>query len=270
MEPSAEQGITGTGKDLGDVWSWNGDTIVQGSLTHTELVPNEKVVNHMVFLAPMEDQANDVWTFEATENGTKITWSYSGESPFIMRPIMQSMMESAVGGDFEKGLATFKELAEAMPASNNLEIAEAELPQVHYLAIEATSSMDTLDAVMGRLYGELMAYAGKNNIQLTGAPLSITTAWSEEKSTFWAAIPVADGVEGNGENIVAGDLTPRKTVSALHVGSYQNLYGSHTAIYDYIQAKGLEMQYPVVEVYLNDPGQTAEEDLQTQIYYPVN
>jgi len=266
----AEQTIEGTGKELNDVWAWNGDTIGIGSLTHLEFEENKKIVNKMAFVSPMEAEAMDVWTFEPTENGTKIVWTYKGESPFLMRPLMKGILEEAIGGDYEAGLASFKELAEAAPQTPALEITQAELPAVHYLGMEATCGMDSIGAVMDRLYGKLMAFAGKKGYELTGAPLAITTAWSEEETTFWAAIPVAAGTKGDGGKIVAGDLAPQPAITALHVGSYENLYGAHMAINDYITANKLEMKYPVVEFYLNDPGDTEAKDLQTQIYYPVN
>ncbi len=58
-------------------------------------------------------------------------------------------------------------------------------------------------------------------------------------------------------------------IQVKHVGSYQSLSLTHRKIIAYLAAHGIERNGPTWESYVSDPGQVAERDLLTYVYYPI-
>lgn len=115
MEPGAKNIISGTQKEVGASWKWEGDTVGTGSLTIEKIEPNKTIQSKLAFIAPYQSQASDNWTFEPTANGTKATWHNTGELPYPVMRYMGLMMESMLGPQFEQGLRDLKAQCEAQP-----------------------------------------------------------------------------------------------------------------------------------------------------------
>ena len=56
---------------------------------------------------------------------------------------------------------------------------------------------------------------------------------------------------------------------AVHIGPYQGITNAYISIEKYIKDKGLQINGKSFEEYINDPGNTPPEKLQTNVYYPV-
>ena len=101
-----------TGK--GAFYEWDGNSEVgAGRLAIVESVPNSKVVMSLAFTRPMQDQS--LAQLELTPKGpaTDVTWSMYGAMPLVSKVMCLFMnMDKMIGGDFEKGLADLKALAE--------------------------------------------------------------------------------------------------------------------------------------------------------------
>jgi hypothetical protein len=67
----------------------------------------------LVFVKPFEDQADTEFIFTAKGDQTVVTWTMTGERPFIGK-VMDAVfnMDRMVGGQFEKGLAKLKAIVE--------------------------------------------------------------------------------------------------------------------------------------------------------------
>lgn len=74
----------------------------------------------------------------------------------------------------------------------------------------------------------------------------------------------ADQLPGKDE-IASGTMGGGKAVSCLYVGSYRVLYQAHEAAHQFIAAKGYEHAEAAYEIYLNDPADTPEAELKTQV-----
>lgn len=58
--------------------------------------------------------------------------------------------------------------------------------------------------------------------------------------------------------------------SVVHRGSYADLGPAYAAIGSWIQAHGHTVAGPSREIYLNNPGDTAEAELLTEIQWPID
>jgi uncharacterized protein YndB with AHSA1/START domain len=113
-----EQVVTFEGSPLGAgaIMDWSGNRKVgAGRMKITESSRNERIRLKIQFLKPMR-ALNDV-QFDLKpigETRTEVIWTMSGKNEFIAKAIHAFMnMDRMVGGDFEKGLANLKSLAEA-------------------------------------------------------------------------------------------------------------------------------------------------------------
>lgn len=66
------------------------------------------------FTKPFEASNTATFTFVPSGNGTLVTWAMDGKNNFVGKAMCMFMdMDKMVGGDFEKGLATLKSVAES-------------------------------------------------------------------------------------------------------------------------------------------------------------
>ncbi len=274
MEPAAKRNITGTGREIGDIYSWDGTEIGKGSLMHAEYVENEKIVNKLEFLMPYKSTAVDEISFKEEDGKTVVTWSTNGNepSPFLMRPMMAMMLNKS----FEQGLADLKKLIEGMadlPApKSGISTASApvieETPAMEYLAIKDSCPVGEISAHMQAAYGKLQGYMKENNIEATGMPMAIY--WSYDPNgttTFEAAMPVKAGTKGKGD-IYSGKISGGKSVCSTHLGDYAKTGDAHMAIDKFVKENKLKVN-EAIEVYENDPATVKPEELRTKIIYPV-
>jgi uncharacterized protein YndB with AHSA1/START domain len=115
MEPTAKHTITGEPGTVGSSWQWDGEEIGSGKLTIAAITPPQSIHSTLEFIKPWESSATDDWKFEATENGTKVTWASAGELPYALARYMGLMMDSILGTQMEQGLADLKSICEALP-----------------------------------------------------------------------------------------------------------------------------------------------------------
>ena len=63
----------------------------------------------------MESSAVNLWSFEPTANGTRVTWADSGELPYPIGRYFGLGLESMLGPQFEHGLESLKARVESLP-----------------------------------------------------------------------------------------------------------------------------------------------------------
>lgn len=114
-DPQAKMSFEGPAAGEGAAFRWAGNREVgEGAMTVTASRRNERVQFRLDFLKPMKATNTAEFTFEPVAEGTRVTWSMFGESKFICKAMGLFMnMDKMIGGDFEKGLAGLKRIAEA-------------------------------------------------------------------------------------------------------------------------------------------------------------
>jgi hypothetical protein len=115
LDPQAKNTYEGPPAGVGASFSWAGNAkIGAGRMTITESKPVEVVRMRLEFLKPFVATSAVEFALQPAGNQTTITWSMAGRRNFVMKAFSLVMnMDKMVGGDFEKGLATLKTLAEA-------------------------------------------------------------------------------------------------------------------------------------------------------------
>ncbi len=117
LDPAMKQTFEGAPAGNGAVYTWSGNKEVgEGRMLITESHPSDLVKIKLDFLRPFAASSNTVFSFRPEGNETKVTWAIDGDKNFIAKAFHLFMnIDKMVGGDFEKGLAQMKSVAESAP-----------------------------------------------------------------------------------------------------------------------------------------------------------
>ena len=113
-DPNMKRSFSGPATGPGAIYAWDGDKNVgAGRIEVTEVTPNARLAFDLVMLKPFQARNKGEFTLEPQGNGTRVTWAMHGPAPYFTK-LMQVFcnMDRMVGGDFEKGLADLKTVAE--------------------------------------------------------------------------------------------------------------------------------------------------------------
>ncbi len=119
LDPAMKETYEGPASGRDAVYSWTGnDKVGTGKMTIEESTPDSRVGIRLEFIKPMAMTAQSTFALAPEGQGTKITWSMDGHNSYMGKVASLFMdMDKTVGGDFEKGLASLKTLAEKAPAA---------------------------------------------------------------------------------------------------------------------------------------------------------
>lgn len=115
LDPNMKLTYEGPEAGVGASYSWAGNSNVgEGRMTITGSKTNESIQLKLEFFKPMAGVSDTEVTFKPQGNQTEVTWSMSGKNNFIAKAMCLFMdMDKMIGGEFEKGLADLKAIAEA-------------------------------------------------------------------------------------------------------------------------------------------------------------
>ena len=114
LDPNAKNSFSGADLGKGAAMTWDGNNKVgAGKLTITDSQPVESIRLRLDFLRPMKAINTAEFTFRPAGNQTAVTWSMAGKNNFFFKAFgLFANCDKMIGGDFEKGLASLKSVAE--------------------------------------------------------------------------------------------------------------------------------------------------------------
>ena len=115
LDPAMQTTHSGAPSGQGAVYTWAGNYAVGvGRMEILQTVPNTSVTVKLDFLKPFEAHNTTQYTLAPGAGGTTtVTWAMFGPSPYISKVMgVFVSMDSMIGKDFERGLATLKAVAE--------------------------------------------------------------------------------------------------------------------------------------------------------------
>ena len=136
------------------------------------------------------------------------------------------------------------------------------------LSIRARTSVDGLPQLLGESYGKIAGYLAELGAQPAGAPFAAYYNMDMQDLDVEIGFPVAEPLVGKGD-IQANEVPGGKLGFALHTGRYGDIAPAYDALIQFVKEQGYEPTGVAYEFYLNDPGETPQEQLQTQIVFPL-
>lgn len=137
------------------------------------------------------------------------------------------------------------------------------------MCIKTTTSVEKLSQVFGEGYAEIMQEAGKAGIQPAGAPFALYLNDDMSNLQIEFGFPASGPVPKMGGRVEAGTLPGGRAAVDMHIGPYATIEEAYNRLTAYVKEKGEEPTGICYELYLNDPGETPPEELQTEIYFPL-
>ncbi len=115
LDPAMKKTFTGPDSGVGAVYAWEGNSKAgAGSMEITDAPAPSKVTMKLDFVKPFV--GHNIAEFTLTPDGvegTTVTWSMSGPSPYMMKVMgIFCNMDKLIGKDFETGLANLRALSE--------------------------------------------------------------------------------------------------------------------------------------------------------------
>ena len=151
------------------------------------------------------------------------------------------------------------------------------IKEVPALRVLSKREQGSIDETIHRLTEELMATVHspenqRHKVRVAGP--FITICYGEEfdiaNVDVEVAIPIAGPVEVGDPSIEVKRLPEARVLSAVHKGSHELLCITYKEMFDYMAREELEFQPPARELFLNNPHETPEEELMTEIQIPLN
>jgi hypothetical protein len=115
MDPACKYTFEGPPAGIGAISAWAGNKKAgEGRMTIIESRPSSLIRIKLEFLKPFKATNTAEFTFKPEGNQTLVMWSMSGKNNFFFKAFgLFVNCDKLIGGDFEKGLAALKAVAEA-------------------------------------------------------------------------------------------------------------------------------------------------------------
>ena len=134
--------------------------------------------------------------------------------------------------------------------------------------IPAKGSYDQIMGLFDDLMNEIMA----KGIQIAGPPYGVyynsPIEVPEEELMFEVGVPVFGELK-EGNKIKIKKIPKTMVLYTIHHGPYDKVSLVYMSMVDYIMKNGYDMIGAPMEIYLNSPAEVSENELLTEIRFPV-
>jgi hypothetical protein len=115
LDPNAKNTYEGPASGVGAAMAWEGNKKVgAGRMSISESRASELIRFRLEFFRPFKAINTTEFTFISEGGQTIVTWNMSGKNNFMGKAMgLVINCDKMVGGDFERGLASLKSIAEA-------------------------------------------------------------------------------------------------------------------------------------------------------------
>ena len=135
--------------------------------------------------------------------------------------------------------------------------------------VRYTADIDNLGPPMGQALLTVWKHLEENGIPAVGKPFTRYLSTHGDHFHLESGFSVPGPIAGD-KQVGAGELPGGPVARALHVGPYEQLGDTHTAVLGWISEQGHAPGGPIWEVYLTDPNQVEDPaDYQTEIFCPL-
>lgn len=136
------------------------------------------------------------------------------------------------------------------------------------LTIRSRGTVDDLPDIFESSFASLVAYLEELGEDIAGPPFAIYYNLEMEELDVEMGLPVARALPGKGD-ITSIQIAAESAASTIHTGPYEEIESAYLALAEWMNQNGHEPAGASYEFYLNDPGTTDPEELQTVIFMPL-
>ena len=141
-----------------------------------------------------------------------------------------------------------------------------------YVGIENICSIEDMPKKMKQDFEEIHDFMKENDLSMDRVPFTIYNTFDifKKETSYIACIPMDEDVEID-KSWVKGKTEPLDALKTIHKGHYEHLGNGWMTAMSFARMKKLKVAKDPVgyEFYLNNPYETASENLATEIYIPL-
>ena len=268
-EPEAQVTITDDARG----YEWAGDITGKGSMKITDSSENKSIHIDLTFLTPYKSHAKVWFEFAEKEGGTEVSWFMDSSLPFFMF-FMTKMMNALIGMDYQRGLYMLKDFLEDGTVHSKLErMGEKQYPGCQYIGINTHCNMADVGTQMGSDFEKLGAYFKDKEEIIEGQGFSIYHKWEMVKGevSYTSGFPVKSIPEDLPGDFTTGKIPEGTVYTTRHTGPYLHLGNAWSAMQMYSRSKVFKYNKKIhpFETYENMPGSVPDNELITDIHFPV-
>ena len=141
-------------------------------------------------------------------------------------------------------------------------------PTQPIVSVRTRTPVSAMAAVIGPLYGRIMAYVGELGAAPTGAPFVAYYNMDMADLDIEVGFPVDRALPSRGD-LLGGDLAAGDYATCMHIGPYDQVGPAYNALTEYVQQQGRTPTGVAYEFYFNSPQETPPEQLQTLVMFPL-
>lgn len=272
MEPGVKVNV----RDDKKYYEWEGDITGSGNMTILSEKANKQIDYDLLFLKPWKSKAKVSFFLSQKDTGTEVTWTLNSSLPFFLF-WMKKSMETFVGMDYDRGLNMLKDYVEDGKVHSKLEfVGNKKFEGGKYIGINTTCPMEKMGDHNKKDFEKLMPYVKDNLSSLVSdnhSPFTIYHNWDIKngKVTYTAGILVEEFPSSLPDGFISGEYPKINAHSVQHIGPYRHLGNPWTAQMMRQRAKKFKVDKKAspLEIYHNNPGDTPELELKTEILMPI-
>ena len=267
-EPDAKIEYSDDCSSAGGFYSWEGQLVGSGRLTHIELEPTRRIDQQIDFRRPFKARNRVSWKFEDQGERTRVSWGISGKLPLPVR-FLASRMEAAIKRDYDFGLARLNGHLNPSAPHPAIEFGSIEkLEDFSYWAIPFRGKLRQLEAARQSGIETLLAAAANN-----GLGLMLYYRFDPEAALFQAEIAVPISTATPHSNYTRREFRGGTYLKMTMQGDHRFLPLGWHLLYSHCRMTKTKIarDRPALEIYHDDPtDRTIDSNrLTTALYVPV-
>lgn len=267
-----EEGVKVTVADNKKSYEWEGDITGAGNMKIASEKENESIDIDLQFLKPWKSKAKVGFDIKPEGDGTKVSWTMDSSLPFFLF-WMKKQTEAYIGNDYHRGLELLKDYCEDGEVHSKLQFKENnKIEGSKYIGIKTSCGVGQMGENMERDFTKLLELVGGPQ-GAANPPFSQYHKWDmvNQQAEYTACVPVNEIPADLPAGVITGEVPSTDVFTVHHHGSYRHIGNAWSAGYARQQAKKFKWNKSIdpIEVYLNSPMDTAENELQTEIHFPV-
>ena len=149
-----------------------------------------------------------------------------------------------------------------------MKIEEKTISEMQVAFILYKGSYEKIPELLGTVVGWLMARKLQIQMPIYGTYYNSPMEVSPEDLKYEVGAAFLGKAEPEGD-IQIKKIPEHKVLSTVFKGPYGEANSVYNAIFEYAANKGYQISGPVTESYLNSPDEVSEQDLLTEVMFPV-
>ena len=142
--------------------------------------------------------------------------------------------------------------------------------QIAVAVKKENATMEEISVLATEGLQKVFGFLAQQGVEIAGAPYLAYKNCSTDFTQFdmELGIPVSEEIAVNGEFFMSKTCEGR-AVTATHKGAYKDVEAAYIALMEYMAENKLESTGVYYDYYINDPANTPENELLTQVVFPI-